>query len=178
MVDGHDDLPTLTHCARPYSGGVNRWTGSWLSGPRAVLEPGADSNDGTAQRWKGERLGLPQSGPGSLSSTGRRAFAILVDFLLAAGVAGLFTYPDLPRNWSLLAWFVVTVVAVGFFGFTPGHALFGLRVARVDDVALVGIPMAALRTALIFLVIPAVVWDADGRTLHDKASRTVVIRVR
>ncbi|GAA3889131.1 RDD family protein [Saccharothrix violaceirubra] len=157
---------------------MSKWTGSWLSGPRAALEPGADSNDGTAQRWKGERLGLPKDGPGSVASTGRRAFAIIVDFALAAGVAGLFTYPDLPRNWSLLAWFAITTVAVAFFGFTPGHALFGLRVARIDGVALVGVPRAALRTALIFPIIPAVVWDADGRCLHDKAARTVVIRVR
>jgi hypothetical protein len=157
---------------------VTRWTGSWLSGPRAALEPGADSGDGTTQRWKGERLGLPRSGPGSVAGTGRRTIAIIVDFFLAAGVAGLFTYPDLPRNWSLLVWFVVTVVAVGFFGFTPGHLLFGLRVARVDDAAIVGVPRAALRTALIFLIIPAVVWDTDGRCLHDKAARTVVLRVR
>ncbi|ACU34886.1 RDD family protein [Actinosynnema mirum] len=157
---------------------MSRWTGSWLSGPRAALEPGADSGDGTGQRWKGERLGLPESGPGAVAGTGRRAMAILVDFALSAGVAGLLTYPDLPRNWSLLAWFAITVVAVGFFGFTPGHTLFGLRVARVDGAALVGPPRAALRTALIFLVVPAVVWDADGRCLHDKASGTIVIRVR
>jgi uncharacterized RDD family membrane protein YckC len=157
---------------------VSKWTGSWLSGPSAALEPGADSGDGTAQRWKGERLGLPQSGPGSIASSGRRAFAILVDFLLSAGVAGLFTYPELPRNWSLLVWFAITIVAVAFFGFTPGHLLFGLRVARVDGVALVGLPRAALRAALVFLVVPAVVWDADNRCLHDKAARTVVLNVR
>ncbi|XVV04871.1 RDD family protein [Actinosynnema sp. CA-248983] len=157
---------------------MSKWTGSWLSGPRSALEPGADSGDGTAQRWRGERLGLPQSGPGSVAGTGRRAFAILLDFALAMGVASVFTYPELPRNWSLLAWFAITVIAVGFFGFTPGHAVFGLRVARMDGSPSVGLPRAALRSALIFPIIPAVVWDADGRCLHDKASGTVVIRMR
>ncbi|WP_309116534.1 RDD family protein [Saccharothrix sp.] len=157
---------------------MSKWTGSWLSGPRSALEPGADSDDGTAQRWRGERLGLPQSGPGSIAGTGRRAFAILLDFALAMGVASVFTYPELPRNWSLLAWFAITVIAVGFFGFTPGHAVFGLRVARLDGSPTVGLPRAALRTLLIFPIIPAVVWDADGRCLHDKASGTVVIRMR
>lgn len=157
---------------------MSRWTGSWLSGPRAALDPGADSGDGTAPKWKGERLGLPRSGPGAIAPTGRRAFAILVDFALAAGVAGLFTYPDLPRNWSLLAWFMITITAVAFFGFTPGHALFGLRVARIDGAPMVGLPRAVLRTALIFPIVPAVIWDADGRCLHDKATSTVVIRVR
>jgi uncharacterized RDD family membrane protein YckC len=157
---------------------VSRWTGSWLSGPRNVLEPGSDAGDGTGQRFKGERLGLPQSGPGSVASSGRRAFAILTDFAIAAGVAGLFTQPELPRNWSLLAWFGITIVAVAFFGFTPGHALFGLRVARLDGTTMVGLPRAVLRTALIFPIIPAVIWDSDGRCLHDKATGTVVIRVR
>lgn len=157
---------------------MSKWTGSWLSGPRSALEPGADSGDGTAQRWRGERLGLPQSGPGSIAGTGRRAFAILLDFALAMGVASVFTYPELPRNWSLLAWFAITVIAVGFFGFTPGHAVFGLRVARLDGSPTVGLPRAALRTLLIFPIIPAVVWDADGRCLHDKVSGTVVIRMR
>ncbi|CAL9626516.1 hypothetical protein SUDANB95_05944 [Actinosynnema sp. ALI-1.44] len=157
---------------------MSKWTGSWLSGPRSALEPGADSGDGTAQRWRGERLGLPQSGPGAVAGTGRRAFAILLDFALAMGVASVFTYPELPRNWSLLAWFAITVIGVGFFGFTPGHAVFGLRVARTDGSATVGLPRAALRSLLIFPIIPAVIWDADGRCLHDKASGTIVLRAR
>lgn len=157
---------------------MSKWTGSWLSGPRSALEPGADSGDGTAQRWRGERLGLPRSGPGAVAGTGRRAFAILLDFALAMGVASVFTYPELPRNWSLLAWFAITVIGVGFFGFTPGHAVFGLRVARIDGSPAVGLPRAALRSLLIFPIIPAVVWDADGRCLHDKASGTIVLRAR
>ncbi|MEU7526554.1 RDD family protein [Saccharothrix sp. NPDC042600] len=157
---------------------MSKWTGSWLSGPRSALEPGADSGDGTAQRWRGERLGLPRSGPGAVAGTGRRAFAILLDFALAMGVASVFTYPELPRNWSLLAWFAITVIGVGFFGFTPGHAVFGLRVARTDGSATVGLPRAALRSLLIFPIIPAVIWDADGRCLHDKASATIVLRAR
>ncbi|MFD5831679.1 RDD family protein [Lentzea sp. NPDC060358] len=143
-----------------------------------MLSPGGDPGDGTQQRWRGERHGFPQDGPGSIASVGRRTFAILADFLLAAGVAGLFTRPDLPKNWSLLAWFVITVVAVAYFGFTPGHALLGLRVARIDGKAYVHLPRALLRTILIFPLIPALVWDADGRCLHDKAAGTVVVKVR
>ncbi|MCP2167891.1 RDD family protein [Goodfellowiella coeruleoviolacea] len=157
---------------------MTRWTGSWLSGPRSALEPGENAGDRPQQRWRGERLGLPESGPGSVSSTGRRAWALLIDVFLAAGVAGLFTYPELPRNWSLLAWFVITVVAVAFFGFTPGMAALGLRVARIDNKVMVGLPHAVLRAVLVGLIIPAVVWDADNRGLHDKACRTVVLRTR
>jgi hypothetical protein len=33
-----------------------------------------------------------------------------------------------------------------------------------------------VRTLLLIVVIPAVVWDADQRGLHDKAAGTVLIR--
>jgi uncharacterized RDD family membrane protein YckC len=41
----------------------------------------------------------------------------------------------------------------------------------------VGIPRAALRTLLLCLVIPAVVFDPDQRGAHDKAAGTVVVRL-
>jgi uncharacterized RDD family membrane protein YckC len=41
---------------------------------------------------------------------------------------------------------------------------------------MVGFARGAVRTALLCLVIPAVVWDADGRGLHDKAAGTVIVR--
>ena len=39
-------------------------------------------------------------------------------------------------------------------------------------------PRAVLRTALIALVLPPLVRDADGRGLHDRAAATVVVRTR
>jgi hypothetical protein len=161
-----------------YSLGVTRWTGSWLSGHRAALEPGADAGDRPAQRYPGERLGLPESGPGSVSSTGVRALALLADAVLAGLVAGLFTAPELPRNWSLLSWFLITVIAVSFFGFTPGMRLFGIRVARLGDAPMVGPLRAVPRTLLVALIIPAAIWDSDRRGLHDKLVGTVVVRTR
>jgi uncharacterized RDD family membrane protein YckC len=152
---------------------VSRWTESWLSGPEAVLEPNE-----AKQRWRGERLGLPESGAGAVASTGRRVAAFLIDILLSAMVAGLFTAPQLPRNWSLLSWATITILATAVFGFTPGMAALGIRVARLDGSALVGVPRAVLRTALIFAVVPAVIWDADTRCLHDKITGTVVVRTR
>jgi len=35
-----------------------------------------------------------------------------------------------------------------------------------------------LRTLLICLVIPAVIWDRDGRGLQDRAAGTVVVKAR
>jgi uncharacterized RDD family membrane protein YckC len=123
-------------------------------------------------------LGLPANGAGSVSSTGSRAIALLIDAVLSGLVAGLFTAPELPRNWSLLAWFVITVVAVSFFGFTPGMAILGIRVVRLDGAAMVGPLRAVPRTVLVALIIPAAIWDADGRGLHDKLVGTIVVRTR
>jgi uncharacterized RDD family membrane protein YckC len=35
-----------------------------------------------------------------------------------------------------------------------------------------------IRTVLLCLVIPPVVYDADGRGLHDRAAGTIVLRTR
>jgi uncharacterized RDD family membrane protein YckC len=37
-------------------------------------------------------------------------------------------------------------------------------------------PAIVVRTGLLLLVLPAVVYDRDGRGLHDRAAGTVVVR--
>lgn len=152
---------------------MSGWTGSWLPG-----SDGGPLADRPQQQWRGERLGLPESGAGAVASVGRRAAALVIDVVLAGGVASVFTYPELARNWSLLAWFVITIVAVSFFGFTPGMAVLGIRVARLDGARMVGLLRGVPRAALVFLIIPAVIWDADGRGVHDKLLGTVVVHIR
>lgn len=146
-----------------------------MSGPEAARQDAGSAPDGRPN-WRGERLGLPESGTGSAAPPGRRALGFLVDVVVAALIAGLFTYPDVPEQWSWLAWFVITVVPVGFFGFTPGMALAGIWVARLDGTALVGAPRALVRCALTALLVPAMLWDQDGRSWHDRLSGTVVLR--
>lgn len=150
---------------------VGRVLGSWLSGPSAAREPAEPQ-----QSWRGERIGLPESGSGSAAPTGRRVTGFLLDIVLAALVAGLFTAPELPKNWSLLAWAVITFVPVAFFGFTPGMAAVGIWVARLDGSTTVGIPRALLRCVLSAVIVPAVLWNLDGRSWHDRLSGTVVLR--
>jgi uncharacterized RDD family membrane protein YckC len=157
---------------------VTRWTGSWLSGSKAALEPTEGSDPNEPQQWRGERLGLPETGPTSVASLGSRAAAFLIDGVLSALVAGLFTAPDLPQNWSILSWFLITVVSVSFFGFTPGMGALGIRVARMDGAAMVGPIRAIPRTIMTGLIIPAVMLNADGRGLHDRVVGTIVLRFR
>jgi uncharacterized RDD family membrane protein YckC len=147
-----------------------------MSGPRAAMEPAGGGD--TGHRYRGERFGLPETGVGSIPSTARRAVAMVVDCVLAGLITGLFTMPDLPRNWSILTWFLISVIAVSFFGCTPGMYAMGVRVARIDGSAMVGVPRAIVRTVLVGLIIPVVVWDYDYRGLHDRLVGTVVVRMR
>ncbi|HEX7658636.1 MAG TPA: RDD family protein [Pseudonocardiaceae bacterium] len=167
---------------------MNRWIGSWLSGPGSAGETN-DTDTVTRsdqQRYRGERLGLPAEGPGAVASRGRRLGGFLVDCVIGSLIAALFVHPQFMDQtsmqtlnyWGALVWFLINVVAVGFFGFTPGMALFGIRAARVDGVTMVGPVRAIIRTVLIAVIVPAVIWDMDGRGWHDKAARTIVLNTR
>ena len=80
-----------------------------MSVPQEERSDGAGGSDprvaggAPAGAWRGQRLGLPASGPGSLAEYGPRLGAFVTDIVLSALVAGLFTAPELPRNWSLVA---------------------------------------------------------------------------
>lgn len=140
------------------------------------------TNDPAEQAYPGRALGLPEEGVGSVASMAARVGAFLIDILLSALAAWWITAPEAPRNTSLLVWAVMTVVTVGLFGITPGQAALGIRVVPMDKdrervrtfVGLWAIP----RTALIFLIVPPLLLDANGRGLHDRLCRTVVLRIR
>ena len=141
-------------------------------------EPGSDlgPND-----YPGQRLGLPESGPGSIARFGRRIVALLVDWFIAYGLVGLaVSLGLLPINVLSTAvlgvWFVLGVVSVRLFGFTPGQLALGLRVASIDQRIHVGVGRAAVRGLLIALVIPALFTDGDFRGYQDRFTNTAVVR--
>jgi uncharacterized RDD family membrane protein YckC len=132
--------------------------------------------------YRGQRLGLPQAGTGSLASTGPRLRAFLVDAVASALVAALFVphhggfSGSLPGSWSLIPLAVDYVLGVLVAGRTVGMYLFGLRLIRLDRRAAVDPGRILIRTLLLFLLVPAVVFDRDGRGLHDRLSETAVVR--
>jgi uncharacterized RDD family membrane protein YckC len=86
----------------------------------------------------------------------------------------------LPGSWSLIPLAIDYVVGLCLGGQTLGMHLFGIRVVRVDGKPSRGRVRpgtAAVRTALLFALIPAVVVDKDGRGLHDRLTGTAVVRV-
>ncbi|MDF9872813.1 putative RDD family membrane protein YckC [Streptomyces avidinii] len=148
--------------------------GSWLSGPRAAAEEmGADFG------YRGERLGLPREGPGSVAPLGRRFGALFVDWAVSMLIAyGLFARGDQQAagNWALGVFLVMSLLTVGTVGSTPGKRILGLRVIAEDGGRL-GAVRVALRSVLLLLVIPAIVWDRDSRGLHDRLARAVQVRI-
>ncbi|MCT9141328.1 RDD family protein [Streptomyces violarus] len=148
--------------------------GSWLSGPRAAAEEA-----GVDFGYRGEQLGLPEEGPGSIARPGRRLGALAVDWGLSLLIAyGLITqsYNEAAQIWAPLILFALMVLTVGTVGFTPGKRLLGLRVLALET-GRVSPWRTLLRTVLLFLAIPALIWDRDGRGLHDRLAGTVEVRI-
>ncbi len=91
---------------------------------------------------------------------------------------GLLTGGDAQAsgNWALGVLLVLSVLTVGTIGSTPGKRLFGLRVVAENGDRL-GFGRTFVRSVLLCLAIPALVWDRDGRGLHDRLARAVQVRL-
>ena len=102
---------------------------------------------GPAEQFhRGQGLGLPSSGVGSVASFGRRTGAFFIDVV--------------PGDAILMS-----------------RAILGIRVVPMSGGDFVGL-WAIPRTALIFLIVPPLLQNSDGRGLHDRLCRTVVLRYR
>lgn len=122
----------------------------------------------------------------------RRLAGFALDYALSLLVASaFFTDPNYPvgaTTWleraffagvafsPVAIWALQHLLLVATLGTTIGHRVVGLRVLREDGTSPVGFLPALIRTALLVLVIPAVVWDGEGRGLHDKVARTRIVR--
>lgn len=126
-----------------------------------------------ANAYPGERLGLPDTGPGSIARIGRRIGALVIDWAAAVIISiAFFQYDSIA---TLLVFAVVQIVFIPTIGGSPGHRILGMRVVLLDG-AWVGLWRPIVRTLLLVVVIPAVIWDPDQRGMHDKAVGTVLIR--
>ena len=131
---------------------------------------------------RGTDLGLPATGPGAVASLGARLLAYVVDSVASALIAALFV-PDAvdPRRGILtLVVFVVMYLLLGSLaGQTLGMRLVGVRMLRLGSPdGPPGLLAMLVRTALLVLLVPAVVTDRNGRGLHDRAAGVVVVRAR
>lgn len=148
--------------------------GSWLSGPRAAAE-----QMGVDLGYRGQGVGLPREGPGSIAPVGRRLGAIFFDWIMSALIGyGLLSGRDLgsTNTWTLGVFVVMSVLTVGTVGVTPGKRLFRLRVVSVDGGGRLRAWRVLVRTVLLGLALPALIWDRDGRGLHDRFAGAVQVR--
>lgn len=132
------------------------------------------------QDWPGQNLGLPETGSGAQASVMRRAIGVLIDWVICwiiAGFTTLYTHAfGGTATLTYLLWIVLGIISGWLFARTPGMAVLGMGVARVDEPgATVGFWRAAVRTVLTGFVFPAAIVDEDGRGMHDRATGTTVI---
>jgi uncharacterized RDD family membrane protein YckC len=154
---------------------VSRVSGSWLDGP------GGGSLATDPDSYAGQRLGLPQAGPRSVAGLGRRLGALFIDWGIALLIVSPFTghHPFAPGSnspWVLAVFAAEYIILVSLIGRTIGMRLCGIGIMRLDG-GRVAFPWVVVRTFLLLLFVPAVIYDRDRRGLHDKAAGCVVVRL-
>jgi uncharacterized RDD family membrane protein YckC len=134
-----------------------------------------------AATYAGQRLGLPETGRGSVASWGRRILALCVDWFASILVAGAIVGPGVMSSHGWEAWMPLLVFLVEGSVLTPlvggsfGQLLLRVAVVRLDRRP-VNLLVALLRTLLICLVVPPVIYNRDRRGLHDLVAGTVTVR--
>ena len=107
----------------------------------------------------------------------RRFGALLVDWILCLLAAGLFADPRRDAWAAPLVLIGEYTVFVGFFAETPGMWMARIRCVGIRNGGPIGPVRAALRGLLLALLVPALIMK-DGRGLHDRAARSIVLEGR
>ncbi|MBB6344193.1 RDD family protein [Nonomuraea muscovyensis] len=147
-----------------------RWTQTWLGGVRAA---------GVDLGYPGERLGLPEEGSGAIAGWGRRIAALVIDWMICTwAITRLLLGIDPATSpWVPAVVFAVQyLVLVAFMGQTFGHRLAGIRVAAMDGGDPRLLPVV-VRSVLLILALPPLIFDRDHRGVHDRVSNTMVVRM-
>jgi hypothetical protein len=139
----------------------------------ATAEDAATSKASKKNGYPGQHLGLPERGPGSVSSMPRRLLALFIDWLLSMVIALWLTHSQF---WTIAVFAVEVFVLTALGGSTVGKRLVGIRTVRISG-GPVGFGWALVRTALLLTAVPPLLTDRDLRGLHDRASDTIVVRI-
>ena len=131
--------------------------------------------------YPGQRLGLPEDGPGSVASWTRRFAALLIDWFACKLVLTVFLGAEawsgsgLSQLAPTLLFLAEASLLTALIGGSFGQLVMRVAVVRVDNKP-VTLLDAVMRTVMICLVIPPLVFNSDQRGLHDLAARTVTLR--
>ncbi|MBX3067520.1 MAG: RDD family protein [Microbacteriaceae bacterium] len=124
------------------------------------------------QRWPGERLGLPESGPRSVARPLRRIGALVIDWGISVLLSvAFFEY----SAFATLGIFAVTqIVFLILASGSVGHLIFRMRIVPMAG-GWIGPWRPIVRTVLLCLVVPALIWDRDQRGMHDRTAGTLAV---
>jgi uncharacterized RDD family membrane protein YckC len=138
-----------------------------------VPSSASTTRSGGTGDWPGSRLGLPESGSRSVARPGRRIAALCLDWALAVLISVAFFAYDPFATLAIFAAaqavFLITTSA------SVGHLALGMRVVPVAG-GYLGVWRPLVRTILLCLVLPAVIWDRDQRGMHDRLAGTILVR--
>jgi len=118
---------------------------------------------------------------GKTVTLGRRVLAITLDWLacyaIVAALSGGIGQMTPDRSLIILAlFFVELLILTALTGASLGQKIFGLRVVRFSDGGAISLMQAFIRTIFLVLVVTAVTYDKDGRGIHERLSKTILMR--
>jgi uncharacterized RDD family membrane protein YckC len=143
----------------------------------------ADDDD-----YAGRRLGLPATGPGSVAGWGRRLLALLIDWTMSRLVVAAFLgqeviVPTADRQTGDALFLPILVLGLEIWvlttllGGSAGQLMLGVSVVRTTGERL-DVVRTVIRTILLLLVIPPVVYNRDRQGLHDLAVGSIAVMRR
>jgi len=98
----------------------------------------------------------------------------VIDWVVASGLSALIFGIEAQLQ-TVAVFAVLQIVFIIIFSGSIGHLVVGLRVVPLDP-RWIGVLKPIVRTLLLSIVIPAVIWDTDQRGLHDKIAGTILVR--
>jgi hypothetical protein len=111
------------------------------------------------------------------AGAGRRFAALTADWLMSWAVGSIFFSQEVAREFWIAGIFFLQIVLFTFLtGASAGQRIFRVQVVSYPGLGPLPLLRVLIRTFLILLVIPAVVFDREGRGLHDRAATSIAIK--
>lgn len=127
-------------------------------------------------------MSSPAAAVAETASWGRRFLALTVDWLACLAVVQVAVSTGVldsnPNGiWTLVLFVLESAFFTALLGGSFGKLVTRLRVVRLDGRP-VSLIASLLRSVMVALVIPPLVFRPDGRGLHDMALRTATVRLQ
>jgi uncharacterized RDD family membrane protein YckC len=108
----------------------------------------------------------------------RRLAALTIDWIAAYLITNAFRIgPASGKSATImLIFFVEVMLLIWLQGASLGHRLMGLKVVDYYSGGAISPIQAFVRTLLVCLVVTAITYDDENRGLHERFSRTKLIR--